>query len=493
MPESLTDTAPRASVFAAALWSVGTRWTNRFIGLLSTLALVRLLSPDDFGVMAMAMLVIGMVEVVMDFGTTTWLMQKRDATPQDFSLVWTLRLLQLAGVGSLIAIAAPLAGDYFKDPRVVWVMWALAGNAALSGLDNLATVVWEKALDFRRAFQLSLVRRLLTAAATLGSALALQSYWALVIGMVVHSLVGIALSYRLCAFRPHWTLRGAGPLLTASKWLLLQSLSGYLNARVDAFLLGRNGGPAAVGIYTLSQEVSTLPTVELLSPMSRALLPGLVRLRDQPAALQHAYLLATGIQATVAMPMAVGMAMTAHLIVPVLLGPKWLESIPILQVLAMVAGISTFTYSSSYLQIALGRFRFMAALSALSTIGFVVLGLTAFDFSHPLEIAWARCLMAALTTLILVASVMRIHKIASTGDLLRSYARPAVATGVMAAVLGHIGSSASLPAVPAIGLLVLVAAGAAIYTGVLVALWWLQGRPVGPERYLLSKLPERWR
>lgn len=474
------------TVFSAALWSVALRWTNRLMGFVSTLVLVRVLSPGDFGVMAMAMLVIGLLEVMMDFGVITWLMQKKDAKEEDYHLAWSVRLLQSIGFGLAIAVAAPFAGRYFGDDRVVPVMLALALFSAFGGLENIGPVAWQKALDFRTPFKLFLYRRIATSVTTIGASLYFQSYWGLVAGMFVSALVGTVLSYTMCAFRPRWRIEGAGGLLSSSIWLIAYSLGGYLNGKVDAFLLGRMGGPTAVGFYSIAQEISSMPTSELLGPMSRALLPGLVEVKDRPNGLRWAYLLASGVQVTLAMPMAVGIAMTSHLIVPVFLGAQWLPAADVLALLALAAGFSTFAYSSAYVNLAFGRFRLVAVMSVASIFAFLSIGVAFLDIRDPVQVALGRCIVAAATNVCLILSLSIWFNVASLRDVLNVYVRPTVATFLM--VLAVKFTDHVLVGPLELKLAVEVAVGASTFSATLLVLWMLSGKPFGAESYILSKM-----
>ncbi len=473
-------------MWAATLWSIAVKWAGRVVGLFSTLVLVRLLTPEDFGVMALAMLVIGLSEVLLDLGTANWLIQKKDASTEDYDLAWTVRLLQLMAVGTLIALAAPYAGKYFGDARIVDVLYVISFFTAVGGLESIGPVAWQKALDFRASFILTVTRRVIAAVATIAVAAGHGNYWALAVGMAANTITGVILSYLMCPYRPHWNLRGWEPLLRASKWMLLSSISGYLSNRVDIFLLGRAGGSNQVGVYSVSQEMASLPTSDLLAPMSRALFPGFVRDRDDYRALSRLYLLASGVQATLAIPMSIGIYLVADMLVPLVLGEKWLVAVPVVGLLAISSGIVSLSYSSAYLLYSCANFRFVGVVSACSLIWFVVSGLMMFGFGDSREVAYVRCLTSMFSSIALICGAVRLTNVASIWRVLGTFVRPLAASCVMLIVVMGVQQYGSFAGY--LRLSVSVLAGIVSYVVGLLVCWHTVGRPEGPERYLLAKL-----
>jgi len=113
------------SIVRSVALTVTMRWTDRLIGVLSTIILARLLAPEDYGIVAQAYVLIGFTSAVLDLGVGLALIQKRDPTPDHYSTAWTMRIGQAACIGLVVFVGAPFVGDYFHEPRVVDVIRVL--------------------------------------------------------------------------------------------------------------------------------------------------------------------------------------------------------------------------------------------------------------------------------------------------------------------------------------------------------------------------------
>lgn len=145
------------SVLASVAITVAMRWTDKFIGFVSTLILARLLAPEDIGIIAMASLVIGFIDVFLDLGVNIALIQNRNAAPAHFNSAWTLRLAQSATAAVLIVLASSAAATYFKDARVESVLHVMALGLIVASFENIGIVTFQKemkfGLEFRFLFQ----------------------------------------------------------------------------------------------------------------------------------------------------------------------------------------------------------------------------------------------------------------------------------------------------------------------------------------------------
>ncbi len=178
-----------------ALWMLLLRVVDRSVGIVSTALLARLLVPGDFGLVAMAMSIIAMIELATSFSFDMALIQKPDVERKHYDTAWTLNII-VATCGALATAAlAPAAAWFYEDPRIVPVMFAIGAGWLVSGLDNVGTVNFRRNMDFSTEFRLLAAKRLLTFVVTMVAALALRSYWALVVGMVTGRVLGVVLSY----------------------------------------------------------------------------------------------------------------------------------------------------------------------------------------------------------------------------------------------------------------------------------------------------------
>jgi O-antigen/teichoic acid export membrane protein len=322
-----------------ALWSVLMRVAVRSIGLVSMIVLARLLVPADFGLVVLATMLVAFLELFSELQLWTFLIVGRDVDRSYYDTAWTLSLLRGGLTAIALVIFAPFAADFFAEPRLEQVVYALALVCILDGLANIGVVDFYKSLTFERDFRLLVGTRLISFAVTVLAALLLRNYWALVIGKLSGSLALLVLSYTMHPYRPRFSLARTREIVRFSKWLLANNLLDYAQRRSYAFVIGKILDATSLGLYSLAREVSALATTELAVPIRRVLLPGFSALADDPAAMRRAFLDGLSIIVMLTLPLTVGIALVADPLVRVVMGPNWLEAIPVMQVLA-VAGIA---------------------------------------------------------------------------------------------------------------------------------------------------------
>jgi len=476
----------RSVVSGAALY-VGMRWFDRLIGVISTIVLARLLTPDDFGIVALASVVMGLAVVMLDLGIHIAVVQKSGLDRDDLDTAWTIRLIQNAIIAmGLAAIAVPAAG-YYGDARLEPVLWVLALAYLLDGFTGMGPVVFQKRQQYAREVAFYAAKRLFGFLVTMVLACALRSYWALVVGTLLGNVGGVVLSHLMYRQLPRFTLTRWRGFVGASFWLALRTMATFASQELDKFVVGRRDGTAVLGGYAIASQIAAMPTSELLAPLSRALFPALAAIKEDEAALSRMFLLALGIQCALALPAAAGLAMVAGDLVPVMLGETWVDAAPILAALALAFGANALTHSGNYLLMTLGRYRAQSLLQWALAASLAVLMFVAYPESGAVQIAWFRVALALGSILAITVLSLRCLPRVGISDLWSFVRRPILATLIMVAVLAALaGPCASLSAWAALSVKVL--AGVSVYAVTLLALWRGAGWPDGAERWMLGRL-----
>jgi O-antigen/teichoic acid export membrane protein len=489
--------ALRKRVTSAASWSVAIRLIERIVGFGSTLIFVRLLSPADFGVMAMGTSVLAIVSTFTEFGFSQALIQLKDPDRRAYDTVLTLNVLTGAIVAVVLVLAIPAAQSWYGDERVVTVMFGLAAVSFTASWRSVGLIQRERELDFRPIFNVMMARKLAAVAVGVGFAFLWRDYRALLIGLLAGAAVEVGVSYALAGHRPRLTLARTREVLSFSIWWMLNQAVSVSNQRGRDVLIGMRMGPGPLGQYAVATDLAMLPTNELVVPLTRALFPGYVEMRDELGRLHSAFVRVWAAVALVAVPSAAGIACLAPLITTVILGPQWVGVELLLGPLAAVGAVTALghTFWPPILV------RHGPKLLLVVTIVGTLLVLPAFGivlWQYDLRTA---IIAGALASVVLVVGTGT-YVVRSLGgrlrDLLVGLVRPALAGAAMAA--GLLPLTTLVPAGAGWGvlfvcLLALVAAGALLYAGACLSLWWLAGRPVSAEQDLLAfvarRLPKR--
>lgn len=475
----------RSALIRGAGWTFAMRWATRLLGLLSTAILARLLSPTDFGLVAMAMIVVGFVDSWLNLGIDSALIQNQSADREDYDTAWTLRILQAVLVAIMILAAAPFAADYFRDERVVPLLWVLCFGLLISAFSNIGVVNFRKELQFDREFRYNVYAKFLGFPVTIGAAFALGNYWALAIGSVIGYAILCALSYGMHPYRPRFTLSRWRSLWSYSKWMLLRSVGHFAETRADEILVGGQFSTQQMGLYSVASELGQLPGSEIAAPLNNAMLPTFARIQDDPTRVADGFVKVVGVVGTLAIPAGVGLAAVSEHLVPVFLGNQWVDAAPVLAILAIYGGVLRWKVSLVVnLSLALGRPSLAAGVSWFSLITLIPIAWI-LARTHGLPgIAFAKLMAGALLiafTYGLVRSMVPVR----ISDLFRNLWRPYLAAAGMWLVV------ASLPT-PMVGEFVLLfyksIVGALTYTSLITCSWLASGRPDGAELIVWEKI-----
>lgn len=477
----------RRALVLGTFWSVAMRWSVKLLGLLSTFVLARILTPGDYGMVGMAMLVVGLTEVLVDFGAGTALMREPDASRSFIDSAWTLGAIQGLIVGTLLALAAPLAGLYFQEPRVVAVIWIIAPCIAIGSFGNIGVTLARKQLNFALEFRFTLLGKFIGVAVTIAAALLLRDYRALVIGIVAGYLSGLVLSYLMHPYRPRWCVAEFGAMWNFSKWLLISGIGQFGVRKIDEIAAGRLGDVAQFGVYSVGADIGQMLTGEIGPPINRALLPTLSALQSDPQRMRQAALKTLAVVATVVLPLGAGMALVAQPATAVLLGDKWAAAAQFIAVFALIGAVRVLTGPIPVLLLVMGHSRLQAANTWIEFAVFLAAAALLVPSFGFIGLAYARLVAA-----VVIASAYfisgRLYAALRFGDYVKAIWRPAVGVALMAAVLLLLFTAVDSGSAPVRELSMRIGVGAFVYIGWIAASWWSVGRPDGIERMVFDRI-----
>ncbi|MCH8685859.1 lipopolysaccharide biosynthesis protein [Pedomonas mirosovicensis] len=489
-PDAAKEAPPlTSSVLRGTLWSVGMRWSVRLLGLVNIAIIARILTPADFGLVAMAMAVVALTTVLLDFGVAWALLRNKHADREDYDTCWTIRILQSMAIGVIVAAAGPLAADYYNDARVGTLVYFTAAAVFVQGFENIGTIDFRKQLQFDKDFRYNLVIQLATVAVSIGLAFAFRNYYSLVLAQLFRAGFTVGLSYVMSAYRPRFSLSRARSIWGFSQWSLINGIAGFLQSRSGTLILGRFAPPAQIGFYVQATEIADLATTDLIMPLNRVLVPSFAQLADDAERAASAFLKALTATMMVAAPVSVGLALVAPEVVQLWLGTQWIGVVPLMQILAIFATSRSITSISGSMLTVLGFYRFVSITAWCQAVLFVVGAVLAVQKAGVVGVAWVQAgvgILAALSTMFWLVRLSAVRVL----PLLGAIWRPLAACGMMIlAVTGVAEATATLA--PILLLILKVLVGAGIYGAAALLLWWLSGRPDGIERVLLGHAAKR--
>jgi lipopolysaccharide exporter len=475
------------------LWMLLFKVADRVLAIVGMAVLARLLTPADFGLVAMATVVIEAVELATTFSFDMALIRDASNVRERYDSAWTLNVLLAVGCAVVLLFVTAPAAAFYSEPRLETLMPMLAVGMAVRGFENIGTVAFRKELDFRKEFIFLTSKRVANFVAAVVLAIWLRSYWALALSIVISRMLGVLLSYAMHPYRPTFSLAEARPLLRFSKWLLFSNLIWFLYGRLPDLIIGRIAGPHQVGLYSGASDIARMPTTEIVAPINRAVYPGYAKHGNDVGALTSTYLAVVAAIWTLTLPAALGMSLVAQPFVLLFLGEQWLEMTPLIRVLAIAGFCGLIVSNQYYVYLALGRASIITRLSVIQLAAMIAgIVLLAPRFGA-LGVAYAALFSAMLDVPIGFSIFIRAT---NTGwsDVWRAAWRPVLASGLMTLTLlalypSGIHATGEWDALQTLSAAVL--AGAATYLVALLGAWLCAGRPEGPESQLLRLVQNR--
>ena len=483
-PQAEDKTSYGMSVAKGTAYAVVMRLSIRLMGLVSLSVTSRILSPEDFGVVATATIALGIFTIFRETGLSEILVRTPDLTDSKAASVWTLRLILSIGVSlAAMALAVPVSW-LLGEPRVAPVLFYLAFVPTLEALASPASAFLIRSFRFGKDFVLKISQKSVQVIAAITAALTIGNYWALVVAMLAGTVGDLILSQIFHPFRYRLTLSHFGEIRGFAFWTFWRNLSINLSGRIDSLVVRPLLNSSIFGLYHVARELTQIFVVELVGQVQRATLPALSRMQDDAQRMADATARLMGLLALTAVALSLGVVAVAHDMLVTLLGWQWEDATPFLQLLAPGAAFTAIATVNQSLFIALDRQKLSAAFWAARAGVFAAGCAIAGYLAGPHWVAGTFSILAMLVTLAEIHTLRRLTGAAFS--LTGVFFRPVAAGGLM--VWGVWSMPAFIAQSLILTLALKVAVGAAIYGTVIILLWLATGRPQGGEATLLDYL-----
>jgi O-antigen/teichoic acid export membrane protein len=449
---------------SALKWATAAKIVVQIASWAGTLVVVRLLTPEDYGLMAKIAVVCAIAGAIAELGLEAAIVRSADLAREDLRKIYGVSLAFSAGMTAALVAAAPLIAYLFREPRLTWPIAAAVLQIAIAAVALVPSALWTRALSFRGLAKIEMVSGIANVAVTLLLAFLGAGVWALVLGTLFGSIVR---STGLLIFGervwPLFSLRGIGEPLKFGLTLVGNRVSYFIVVQSDVLIGSAFLSTTEIGQYAVALQLATLPMTKVMGTINQITLPAVAQQQGNPARVRQVMLKAIGVLSLVAFPMLWGISAVAPEFVRFLFGPKWLEVVPALVILPLVVPIRMVCSVIFTTSLALGN----RQLDLRNTIlNFVLLPSGFFVGAHwgLMGLCSAWLVSVPLAYAFSVPPVLRVIGIRPL-DLAAECGPPAAAAGVMyAAVL-------ALRAVvegqlPVTALFALSAAGAIVYFAV---------------------------
>jgi PST family polysaccharide transporter len=357
-------------VFWTAMQSVGVR----LFSLVVFVVLARLLTPSDFGRIAMAGVFVGIGDVLVAQGFGTAITQRENLEPEHESTAFWANIVLGVGIGSVLWLGSPWVAEIYREEAVTPVLRWLSPVVLLRGAVAVPVGLLQRSFRFRALALRSLSAAVIGGLAGVVAALSGLGVYALVVQQLVGASLDLVVVWSAAAWWPRlvFSLRHLKELIGFSSYLLGSGLLGLVSRRADDFLIGMVLGDVALGTYAvayrglqiLQQVLAKTGTVVAFSAFSR--------LQDQPERMREAFYESTRAASVISMPVFIGISMVATFAVPLVFGEQYAKSGEVLRVLALIGIVHGVSYLNYAVFTGVGRPDYVMKLLTVRTVANVI-------------------------------------------------------------------------------------------------------------------------
>jgi lipopolysaccharide exporter len=478
----------RRGVVTGASFMVLLRLSFRLIGIVSTLVLVRLLSPSDFGLFGLVTGASAVLDTLSQLSLQLALLRMPAPSKAHFDTAWTLGILRALLFALILTASARALANFVHDGRLVPIVLALAAITFLQSFENIyALVEYQREFRYNKLFVYQLAGKLSGFVVGLAAAFVLRNYWALVLGTAATQLCKIPFGYVMRPFRPRFQLSEWKLFFHFSKWLMVTNILWVVDGSLILFVLGRIVGPSGIGLYQIANQVGSLPASEIGAPIRDPAQAGYARVSNSPSLMRQSFLENLGLLVAVVMPLSAGIAVMAEPITHIFLGEKFAAAAPLVAYCSLFALFDAIAHFPGALYIILDRQKpLILVLAVTLAIRFPAVVVAA--HLGGMNAAMATLTASAFLNMFIwngfVPSVIDLR----FGDILRVIWRTLASCGVMAAAVALMMKVFPVsPHFPAfLRFVTIVLTGAAVQLAVQFSLWIACGRPQSPESMALN-------
>jgi O-antigen/teichoic acid export membrane protein len=357
-----------------AFWLAGERGYRQVLYLVRAIVLARLLTPLDFGLVAIGDLSIHFLGIFSNFGFESALMQRPNPTPEALHTTYWAKVGRTGLTAGVLWWGAPVVAAWFHAPQAVWVLRAMAFIALLQGLDSLSFILWRKDLQFRQFFRYEALGLTLDLLVTVTAAAIWHNVWALVLGSLAGTLFRFAYSFFRHPYRPKlvFAMGEARELFSFGKWLLLSSIMLFLITKGTDTLSGFFFGAAALGLYQMASRFALIPANHLADTLFGVMFPAYSLIQEDRLRLAAVFLKVLQVTAFVIFPMAALLAVTVGPALPLFLGSQWQGLVTLVPWLALGGGVQALLRTGSPVFLASGRPNYQFAIDLVAALGILL-------------------------------------------------------------------------------------------------------------------------
>jgi len=345
------------SIRSGLLWNFGSQIMIRILSLGVGIMTARILTPEDFGIVAVAMVVWQMIALLGQMGLGAKLIQQRKNVAEYANATFWLNLMVNTAIALLAVVLSPLAAKFYDNPATTRIIQVLAAGFILSAFGNTHSTLLQKKMAFKTLSTLDVSLTLLKIIITVSMLLTGFGFWSLILpGLFKHPFRIIAL-WKFEPWRPrfHLGIEYWRDIFKFGKFILGTTIVRYLNINGDYLIIGKVLGAASLGLYKFGYGLANWPVENIVWIFSRVMFPAFAHLQNDIKEMQRLYLRVVETLSIVSFPLLIGLLSVADLLIPAVYGDKWRPAVLPLKIIIVFTIVRTISSLGGQILMALGQ------------------------------------------------------------------------------------------------------------------------------------------
>jgi lipopolysaccharide exporter len=312
------------------------KFIQRGLGLISTLVLARILTPQDYGVVAIATLVAWFFDAISESGLKEYIIHKKEISNEDVCTAWTLNMLIKLAIWLVFILAVPFITDYYDKPSLTYVLYVVSLILPLRALSNPGMHLFDKELNYKPIIKLIFIEKIFSITFTISLVFILRSYWAMVAGIIFSQTFITIGGYYFHELRPNLSIKNIKQQWDFMKWMLPKGVFGYLRAEVDTIIVSSLFSLSQMGAYNMMKNLTSMVGRDIIAPAVEPIMSSFSKSRDEAEKIRFQLNISFWILLFATIPIVFFIYVNHNLIIYVLLGEQWEQHSGIFQAFSLL-------------------------------------------------------------------------------------------------------------------------------------------------------------
>lgn len=258
------------------LLSVG----KKLVGLVSTLILARILTPEDFGLVAIATLAFGLVEVLSQSGSSQYIITREKISEKELNTAFTYNLILKSLIAFIFYLTSPIIAEFYGDDRITSILEFFSLMLLIIGFENPQIYLLKKNQEYKKIVKMIFISKIISTIFAISTALIIKNYWALIAGQMIAYSLPIIGGYIISPYMPRIELKNIKSQFSFSAWLVPSSMLGYFRSQIDTIIISKLFDSHILGNYHVMKYLAFIPTQNLIGPLTQPLLAQLTSVKN---------------------------------------------------------------------------------------------------------------------------------------------------------------------------------------------------------------------